>query len=158
LPGRPGRPGGCAQSGRYTRCGQHTQSGRHSECQRRPCRHGRPKPSRPEPRRREPSLRGPDQRGGGGRDGGSGGSDRGGIAFRGEAASLGAHCLQAAHRDPDQDGCAARELDWAERLRERHRAEHGADQRLEVQESSRDIGRHPALPEGEQRRRQYRPG
>ena len=63
---------------------------------------------------------------------------------------------RGAERDAEQDHRAARELQRPERVAERQRARGGADQRLEVEERPRELGRDPRLPVGEQRERQQR--
>ena len=59
-------------------------------------------------------------------------------------------------RDAEQDHGAAGELQRPERIAERQRAGGGADQRLEVEERPRELGRDARLPVGEQRERQQR--
>ena len=56
----------------------------------------------------------------------------------------------AAQRDAAEDGRAPGQLGRASRVTEDHDARHRADQRLDVEERPGDLGRQPALPEGEQ--------
>jgi hypothetical protein len=63
---------------------------------------------------------------------------------------------KAAQADARNDGRAPADLHGAERVAEDGDAGDGADQRLEVEERPGDLGRHPALPEGEQRERHQR--
>jgi hypothetical protein len=63
---------------------------------------------------------------------------------------------KAAHRDARDDGHAARSLDRAHRVTEKDDARGRAHERLDVDEGTGDLGRHPALAEGEEREGQQR--
>jgi hypothetical protein len=63
---------------------------------------------------------------------------------------------QAAQRDPGEDGRAPGELLRACRVAEEHRARHGADERLDVEERACHLGGHTALRVGEQGEREQR--
>jgi hypothetical protein len=63
---------------------------------------------------------------------------------------------QAAQADASHDGHAADDLREADRVPERHRADDGSHQRLDVDERPGDLGGDPALPECEESERQQR--
>src|SRR3954465_10477493 len=62
----------------------------------------------------------------------------------------------SAQGNADQDRRAADQLRASERIRERERAGRGADERLQVQECARELGRDARLPVGEERERSER--
>ena len=64
--------------------------------------------------------------------------------------------LVAAEPDARHDGRPAGDLRRTERIAEQHDPDRRAEQRLQVQERARDVGRDPALSEREERGRQHR--